>query len=174
MPSVVLLTGPAAAGKTTVARIVASGFERSVHVDADHFFSAVIGGYVDPWESEAHDQNAVVMAIAADVAIRYADAGYVTVLEGMFIPGWFYEPTLERLERAGLDVSAAILRPSLSTTLARGRARTEPKRLPDAQLENLWGAFADLGPLERLVLENDTQSPEETAGEVRRRLDDGA
>src|SRR5688572_9862550 len=125
--SVLLLTGPPGSGKTTDADIVALRFDRSVHVEADRFFSFVAGGYVDPWDAEAHEQNAVVMEIASDVARRYAEAGYFTILEGIFIPGWFYESTRERLSSASLEVSSAILRPSLATTVARARPRTPPK-----------------------------------------------
>ncbi len=39
--SVLLLTGPPGAGKSTVARIVAERFERSVHVEADRIVDAL-------------------------------------------------------------------------------------------------------------------------------------
>jgi predicted kinase len=172
--SVLLLTGPPGSGKTTVAEIVASKFDRSVHVEADRFFSFVIGGYVDPWDPDAHEQNAVVMEIATEVARRYAEAGYFTILEGIFIPGWFFEPTRERLRSASLEVASAILRPPLATTVARARLRTPPKRLGEEVLEGLWRAFRDLGPLERYVIENDSQDPERTAEIVIRRLQDGS
>jgi predicted kinase len=172
--SVLIVSGPAASGKTTVAQLVASTFERSVHVEADRFFGFVVGGYVDPWDREAHEQNTVVMEIACDAARRYAEAGYLTVLDGMFIPGWFYEPVRDRLSAASLDVSAVIIRPPRATALERGRARVPPKLLDDAVLEHLWRAFEDLGPLEDHVIENDTDAPAATAEAVVRRLADGA
>jgi gluconate kinase len=167
------VSGPAASGKTTVARLVASTFERSVHVEADRFFGFVVGGYVDPWDREAHEQNTVVMEIACDAARRYAESGYLTVLDGMFIPGWFYEPVRDRLRVASLDVSVAFIRPALATALERGRARVPPKLLDDAVLEHLWHAFEDLGPLEDHVLENDFDARAATAEVVVRRLSDG-
>ena len=172
--TVLLMSGPAASGKTTVARIVASSFERSVHVEADRFFSFVVGGYVDPWDPDSHEQNRVVMEIAGDVARRYALAGYVTILEGMFIPGWFYEPVRDRLRADGLVVSGAFIRPPLGTTLERGRSRLPPKLLDDDVLERLWHSFEDLGPLEANAFANDTDPPDETAAEIVRRLRAGA
>jgi hypothetical protein len=171
--SVLIVSGPAAAGKTTVAHLVASAFERSVHVEADRFFGFVVGGWVDPWDREAHEQNGVVMEIAADAARRYAESGYLTVLDGMFIPGWFFEPVRDRLRAASLDVSAMFIRPPLATTLERGRARVPPKLLDDDVLEHLWHAFADLGPLADHVLENDMDAAATTAEVVVRRLADG-
>ncbi|HYF11474.1 MAG TPA: AAA family ATPase [Actinomycetota bacterium] len=164
--SVLLLTGAPATGKSTVARIVAERFGRSVHVEADRFYGFVVGGYVDPWERGAHDQNVVAVEIACDAAARYAEAGYVTILDGIFIPGWFFEPAIERLHARSLDVSAAILRPSVATTIARARARVPPKRLPDEVLERLWRGFDDLGPLERHVIDSEGEAPARTAARI--------
>ena len=171
--SVLLITGPAASGKTTVADLIESRYERSVHVEADRFFGFVVGGYVDPWDPSSHEQNALVMEIACNAAGRYAEAGYRTVLEGMLIPGWFYEPVRDRLRAQALDVAVAIVRPSLATTLERGRARVPPKRLPDEVLEQLWSAFTDLGPLETHVFENDASAPEATAEAIVAELHEG-
>ncbi|HYG72963.1 MAG TPA: AAA family ATPase [Actinomycetota bacterium] len=164
--SVLLLTGPPGAGKSTVARTVAARFERSVHVEADRFYGFVVGGYIDPWEHGAHDQNVVAVEIACDAAARWAEVGYVTILDGIFIPGWFFEPAIDRLHARSLDVSAAILRPSVATTIARARARVPPKRLPDEVLERLWRGFDDLGPLERHVIDNGEETAERTADRV--------
>jgi hypothetical protein len=172
--TVLLMSGPAASGKTTVARLVASRFERSVHVEADRFFSFVVGGYVDPWDADSHEQNRVVMEVACEAARGYAAAGYATILEGMLIPGWFYEPVRDRLRGDGITVASAFIRPPLRTTLERGRSRVPPKLLDDAVLEKLWRAFADLGPLEANAFANDTHTPGETAAEIVRRLGAGA
>jgi hypothetical protein len=163
---VLLLTGPPGAGKSTVARIAASRFGRSVHVEADRFYGFVVGGYVDPWERNAHDQNVVAVEIACDAAARYAEAGYVTILDGIFIPGWFFEPALERLRDRSLDVSVAILRPSLATTIARAGPRVPPKELSDDVLERLWRAFDDLGSLETHVIDSGNETPAETADRI--------
>ncbi|MGH3000690.1 MAG: phosphotransferase, partial [Gaiellaceae bacterium] len=42
-----LIAGPMAAGKSTVARLLASRFERGVHLEGDFFRRSVVTGGVD-------------------------------------------------------------------------------------------------------------------------------
>ena len=81
-PSVLILTGPPGAGKTTVARLLTPRYERAVHLESDYFFEAITSGHVEPWKTESGEQNRVVMRIVADAAAGYAVARYLTILDG--------------------------------------------------------------------------------------------
>jgi len=87
--SVLILTGPPGAGKTTVARLLAKSSPRAAHVESDSFFHFIGSGYIEPWKTEAHEQNVVVMRIVAAAAAGYADAGYFTIVDGIVSPRWF-------------------------------------------------------------------------------------
>jgi hypothetical protein len=170
---VLILTGPPGSGKTTTARLLAANAERAVHLESDSFFRFIQTGFIEPWKPESHEQNTIVMRIVAGAAAGYADAGYFTIVDGIISPGWFFEPLMDSLRDAGHRVAYAILRPSLAVCASRAVGHGSG-RLSDASVvERLWQDFADLGSLERHVIDIDTQSADEVAGLLGQRLRDG-
>jgi adenylate kinase family enzyme len=51
--SLLVVTGPAGAGKSTVAALLAAQLDHSVLVDGDSFFSFLRVGAIEPWRLEA-------------------------------------------------------------------------------------------------------------------------
>jgi cytidylate kinase len=78
--SLLVITGPPGAGKSTLARLVADTAGRSVLVEGDAFFAFLASGRVDPSLSGSHEQNTVVIKAAASAAGRFARGGYATGL----------------------------------------------------------------------------------------------
>jgi cytidylate kinase len=88
MGSLLVVTGPPGAGKSTVASLLAERAERSVLVEGDAFFGFLARGAVAPWLAESAEQNTTVTRAAAAAAGRFAMDGYTTVYDGVLGP-WF-------------------------------------------------------------------------------------
>jgi adenylate kinase family enzyme len=165
-----ILAGPPGSGKTTVAGLLAAKSRRAVHLESDRFFHFIQAGAIEPWKPEAHEQNTTVMRIVAQAAVGYADAGYFTIVDGIVIPGWFFEPLRDWLSAAGHRVAYAVLRAPLALCLTRAEGRTSSRLSEAAVVERLWHDFADLGPLERHAIDSGAQTADATADELAERL----
>jgi hypothetical protein len=160
-------------GKTTAAALLADRFPRAVHLEADDFFRYIRSGYVEPWKSESNEQNRAVMGIVARAAAGDAAAGYLTLVDGMLIPGWYLEPVRDALRAEGHGVALAILRAPLAICLARLRSREGAPSIDPEAIEQIWRSFADAGDLEPHVLDLGEESPDEVADLLARRLEGG-
>ena len=167
---ILILTGPPGVGKTTAAEILTERWRRAVHLESDVFFRFIRSDYVEPWKPESHEQNRVVMDIVAAAALGYARAGYRTIVEGIVIPGWFLEPLHDTLRDAGHPVAYAVLRAPLSVCSARVQSREGLPPVDLSAIAQLWESFADLGELERHVLDVDSTEPGEAADLIARGL----
>ncbi|HUQ54995.1 AAA family ATPase [Lentzea sp.] len=168
---VTVLAGPPAAGKTAVAGLLTTGAGNpAVHLVTDQFYRSIRTGFVLPFLPEAFRQNEVVLDAIVRTTATFARGGYDVVVDGVIGP-WFLSH-FRALAEQGLPVSYIVLRPDLDTTLARARGRVGELKDVDA-ITGLHGAFAQLGDLERHVIDSGGHDVEQTAAVVRRVLASG-
>lgn len=148
--SLLVVTGPPGAGKSTVARAVAAQFERSVCIEGDVLFAFLANGAIEPWLPEAGDQNDTVVQAAAAAAGRYALGGYVTGYDGIVGP-WYLDAFARATDLDTLHYVA--LMPPLETCWARVQSRPGHVFRDEAATEQMHGQFASAQTPSRHVLD---------------------
>jgi len=147
--SLLVITGPPGAGKSSVARAIADAAEHSVLVEGDAFFAFLASGAIEPWLQGSNDQNTVVTRAAAAAAGQFARGGYVTVYDGVIGP-WFLTTFAVG---TGLDrLDYVILLPSIEECVRRVATRTGHGFTDEAATRKMHAAFADAVIDERHVL----------------------
>ncbi len=87
-PSVVLITGIMASGKSTVAQALAERLPVSVHLRGDSFRRMIVNGRVEPTPENmdaAFEQLRLRYRIAESVAEQYCAAGFTVVYQDVII-----------------------------------------------------------------------------------------
>jgi predicted ABC-type ATPase len=168
--SVLILTGPPGAGKSTVADVLArSSREPSVHLHTDDFYDRFIkSGFILPWLPESHAQNATVTNAIAAAAFAYARGGYFVIVDGI-VGAWFVEPY--RAAAAGVPLHYAVLMPeSADLAVRRVKQRGTHGLKAEPAVRELYRQFSALGALEKHALHTAAFSVEQTVGSLREQM----
>jgi chloramphenicol 3-O-phosphotransferase len=123
----VMFTGPAGAGKSTLARAWCATRPRAVHVELDEVRHLIVSGLADPQEAgppQAEQYDTSVSACCALVR-GVVGGGYDVAVDDAVDPEGFEMHWSQRL--AGIEHSVVVVRPSLEAVLERGAGR--PKRV---------------------------------------------
>jgi tRNA uridine 5-carbamoylmethylation protein Kti12 len=156
---VIIVSGAPGVGKSTVSRLVAAAFDRSVHLQIDDLLASVVSGWVDPNLPEAEEQNETIGAVLAVSAMRFAENGYATVVDGYLFPDGV-DGLAAACAARDLSCHYAVLTADLDTCWARASNRGEGRWPLEFQpFEAVHARFAGLDLHERHFVEA-TGSPE--------------
>jgi chloramphenicol 3-O-phosphotransferase len=162
-----LLTGPSAAGKSIIGRLLAERFPRGVHVEGDVFRRSVVSGRAEitPEPSEeALSQLRLRYRLAALVADTYFGAGFTVVWEDV-IAGPLLEECTELIRSRPLHV--VVLLPTTQALSERDASRPDTG-YAEWSVQKLHEVFANETPRLGHWLDTSHQSPHETVGEILR------
>lgn len=168
-PSILLVTGAMAAGKSTVAQTLAERLDRSVHLRGDIFRRMIISGRETPapgMQPEAAAQLLLRYELAALVARRYVASGYTVIYQDVILGAPLSTVcTLLRDE----DLGIVVLRPSVQTIEQR-EANRPKKGYRGFSPTDLDAILEVETPRLGLWLDTSRQSVEETVDAILERL----
>ncbi|MGN1012979.1 MAG: AAA family ATPase [Clostridia bacterium] len=84
MPDLILITGPAGVGKSTISRKIAENKKRSALIEGDDIYHQVIGGYVQAWKKGNHLQT--FWKVCISTIDTYLKDGYDVILNYIITP----------------------------------------------------------------------------------------
>jgi chloramphenicol 3-O-phosphotransferase len=167
--SVIVITGVMAAGKSTVAELVAQRLPRSAHVRGDAFRRMIVSGRAEmtPEQSdEATRQLHLRYAMSAAIADGYAQHGFTAVVQDVII-GPDLQLYVDYIATRPCHVVVLAPSPDIVELREHGRGKSGYGDWTVAALDK---ALRNDTPRLGLWLDTSTQTPEQTADEVLARL----
>ena len=166
MSSIVLLSGPVGAGKTTVAKALVEASEGpTVYIEGDAFWFFI----AKPLRDQGRNQKFHMIMRAMTASARsFARTGYEVILD-FSIPPWFLDTARAIAKETPLDF--VVLRPSEAVCASRAAARDEGT-IPDyAPYRDLYAAFDGA---ERHMISDDEGDAAVVAARIRQGISAGS
>jgi len=167
MKSIVMLSGPVGAGKTTVAReLLAVSTGPTAYIEGDKFWFFIAK---DGASRGMHKNFRMIMTAMVAAAVPYALNEYEVILD-FSVPPWFLGTARKIAGRKEVPLDFVVLRPSETVCAARAAARVEGAIEDYARYSELYASFDEAGSH---ILCDDEGSAASVAGRIREGLDRG-
>ncbi len=164
---VVIVTGPAGAGKSSVARELCRRFDRAAHIDVDLIrWHMIVSGYVRPEEAygtepeEAQRQLLLAARNASSLAGNFADDGFLAVIDDVIETREYLDAYLDLLSGYA-PISVVTLLPNADVLAARDAGRPKDQFM-GSRSEELRQIIAGNGETRGLRLDTSDWTVEET------------
>jgi chloramphenicol 3-O-phosphotransferase len=176
MPEVLILSGPPAAGKSSVALALAERYDRVAHVQVDvlrHFVTPT--GYVSPsgppeaWQR----QQRLATRNACSLAGNFLEQRFAVIVDDVVVTAEELAAYLDGLRGVGAPVHFVRLLPRLEVCIARNRERTEG-RLPESRIRTVHAQFVEAGETGGVTIDNSEMTAQEASDRLQALTTSGA
>jgi gluconate kinase len=166
MKSIVLLSGPVGAGKTTIAKeLIASSTGTIAYIEGDTFWSFIAKGGEDA--GRYRNFKMIISAMIA-AALPYALYGYETIVD-FSIPPALLE-TAHKIVKGRVPVHYIVLRPSETVCASRAAKRPEGTIADYSSFHDFYTSFDEI---QKHIIADDTGDALTTATYVREAINEG-
>ena len=128
MNNIIFITGMAGAGKSTVGRLVARHFPKSIFIQVDELREKMVKGYARPeagvFTEEVMQQFQMARSTATYMARLYASQGVDVVIDDVCVPSNFVEQYAALFEIS--EVKRVLLYPKAEIVIERIKQRGGP------------------------------------------------
>lgn len=151
MPNLIVLNGPPACGKSTLARMYADDHPLTLNLDIDR-----IRGLLGAWRDDAATAGVLARALASSAARTHLTAGYDVIVPQFLGRAAFLEQLEQLAEQVSAEFHEIVLLDTLENVLRRfaerSRAAAEPEHVEAyEQLERSGGPGQLAAMYDRLV-----------------------
>jgi hypothetical protein len=172
---VVIVTGPAGVGKSTVARELCLRFDRAAHINVDFLRDMVISGYASPIPgesdpTEAEEQIRLGITNAAALARNFSESGMLAVIDDVLETPGELDTYLDALG-PGADLRLVTLLAD-RTILARRDAQRPHDQQMGTRSQDLHHIFMTNGETRGIRLDTSHQTPEDSVDIILEQLED--
>lgn len=172
-PSIILITGIMASGKSTVAQLLSEKFEKSVHLRGDIYRRMIVNNRkeIQPdTQTEELDQLRLRYRLAAQSAETYVQSGFTVVVQDVVV-GPMLNEFISFIQRRPFYV--VVLCPDPVVVAQREAARAK-KGYGAWTVEELDSLLRNETPRIGMWLDSSEMTPEETVIEILGRMQDEA
>lgn len=162
---VIIISGPPAAGKSSVSRALAEKFPKSAYLDIDLFKDMIIGGNVAPWDPEGPEQFKLVEKNFLAITKNFLDEGFVVVINYVF-----NDEQVKQYNELFGDVYGFLLLPSMEILKKRDLERDATGEMQE-RIEVLYSEFANAEHKMLKVIDSSNQTLDETVDKIFKQLD---
>ena len=164
--SIVIISGPPGAGKSTVADALCERYDRTVHLCQDDVQGWLRMGFIPPYKPESFQQTLTIGRAAGRAAVSFARDQYGVFIEGVIGPDTL-DVLVEELREAAVAIHHAKLLPTAAALIERFHNRPQANALgtTDEMLAQVRDMFAGW-TMPGIVIDNTSMTAHEAADAI--------